>query len=107
MLNVLWQSEKGIATPKEIANILRLETSTISSVLDKMQKLGLVHRTLDENDRRSIRVEPTEAGWAIRDDVLKTIEELNDEFSASFTQREWEELRLFLKKLGKVEDVDI
>lgn len=107
VLNVLWQSDAGGVTPKEISNILRLETSTISGVLDKMQKQGLVHRTLDENDRRSIRVVLTQMGWDLRDDVLKSIEELNQTFSSTFTKEEWESLRAFLKKLGKVEDITI
>lgn len=107
VLNVLWQSETGFATPKEIANTLRLDTSTVSSALDKLQKQGLIHRSLDENDWRSIRVGPTEAGLALRDDVLATIEALNREFAASFAPEEWEALLSFLKKLGKVEDVSI
>lgn len=105
VLSVLWQSEAGVVAPKDISNVLRLETSTVSGVLDKMQKLGLVHRTLDENDRRSIRVELTEAGWALRDKVLEAIQELNQEVSSSFTPEEWESLCSFLKKLGRVEDV--
>lgn len=107
VLSVLWQSKAEGVAPKEISNALRLETSTVSGALDRMQKQGLVHRTLDETDRRSIRVELTEAGWALRDDVLKSIEELNQEISAPFTPEEWEALCSSLKKLGKVEDVTL
>lgn len=107
VLNVLWQSETGIVAPKDISYALRLETSTVSGVLDRMQKQGLVHRTLDENDRRSIRVELTEAGWALRDEVLNAIEELNKEILASFTQEEWVALQSSLKKLGGIETINI
>ena len=53
---------------KEIATILRVENSTISGVLDRMQKRGLIDRILDPKNRRSIRVRPTEAGIDLRPD---------------------------------------
>lgn len=53
VLACLWKHET--LTPKEIANILRVENSTISGVLDRMQKRGLIDRILDPNNRSSIR----------------------------------------------------
>ncbi|WP_337510094.1 MarR family transcriptional regulator, partial [Megasphaera sp.] len=67
VLACLWKDET--LTPKEIANILRVENSTISGVLDRMQKRGLIDRILDPNNRRSIRVKPTAAGMAIKEPV--------------------------------------
>ena len=44
VLSCLWQRE--FATPKQISEILCLETSTISGVLDRMQKKGLIDRVI-------------------------------------------------------------
>ena len=49
VLACLWKDET--LTPKEIANILRVENSTISGVLDRMQKRGLIDRILDPKNR--------------------------------------------------------
>ena len=89
-------------TPKEIANILRVENSTISGVLDRMQKRGLIDRILDPNNRRSIRVKPTAAGMAIKEPVQKRIEELNDMVFKEFTPQEREEVLNLLTRIGKV-----
>ena len=64
VLSCLWQN--GPSTPKEIAQTLRLENSTISGVLDRMQKRGLIDRVVDPNDRRSVQVVPTEEGSGLR-----------------------------------------
>ena len=44
VLACLWKDET--LSPKEIATILRVENSTISGVLDRMQKRGLIDRVL-------------------------------------------------------------
>ena len=46
VLSCLWQRE--FATPKQISEILCLETSTISGVLDRMQKKGLIDRVINK-----------------------------------------------------------
>ena len=97
VLNCLWS--QGSAAPKEIARLLRLENSTVSGILDKLQKRGLVNRVLALNDRRSIRVEPTREGLALRDDVLHTVEELNREVLAAFVPEERRQLLDLLRRL--------
>lgn len=100
VLACLWKHET--LTPKEIANILRVENSTISGVLDRMQKRGLIDRILDPNNRRSIRVKPTAAGMAIKEPVQKRIEELNDMVFKEFTPQEREDVLNLLTRIGKV-----
>ena len=97
ILNCLWS--QGSATPKEIAQTLRLENSTVSGMLDKLQKRGLVTRVLDPNDRRSIRVEASEAGKAIREDVLRTVDELNQAVLAPFSAQQRQQLLELLRRL--------
>ena len=97
ILNCLWS--QGSATPKEIAQTPRLEDSTVSGMLDKLQKRGLVTRVLDPNDRRSIRVEASEAGKAIREDVLRTVDELNQAVLAPFTAQQRQQLLELLRRL--------
>ena len=102
VLSCLWQN--GSCTPKEIAQILRLENSTISGVLDRMQKRGLIDRVVDPNDRRSVRVVPTEEGGAMKDDVLRLIEELNIDILSGFTAEQRDTLISCLQQISKMDE---
>jgi len=102
VLNCLWAS--GSATPKEIAQALRLENSTVSGVLDRMQKRGLIERVLDPKDLRSIQVVATGAGMAIREDVLRTVEELNVRILEGFPAEQRENLLACLQSIGKIQE---
>ena len=86
VLSCLWQRE--FATPKQISEILCLETSTISGVLDRMQKKGLIDRVINRNDRREVRVVPTEKGKALEEPISKIIDEVNEEVLKCFTDEE-------------------
>ena len=102
VLSCLWQN--GPSTPKEIAQTLRLENSTISGVLDRMQKRGLIDRVVDPNDRRSVQVVPTEEGSGLRDDVLRVIDELNVEILSGFTPEQQGDLLNCLRQIGKIDE---
>ena len=86
VLSCLWQRE--FATPKQISEILCLETSTISGVLDRMQKKGLIDRVNNRDDRREVRVVPTEKGKALQEPISKIIDEVNEEVLKCFTEEE-------------------
>lgn len=100
VLACLWRDET--LTPKEISQILRVENSTISGVLDRMEKRGLVNRVLDPHDRRSIRVEVSEKGLKIKNGVQKMIEDLNDVVLQDFSAKERKELLDLLSRVGHV-----
>ncbi len=86
VLSCLWQRE--FATPKQISEILCLETSTISGVLDRMQKKGLIDRVINREDRREVRVVPTEKGKALEEPISKIIDEVNAEVLKCFHEEE-------------------
>ena len=102
VLSCLWQN--GPSTPKEIAQTLRLENSTISGVLDRMQKRGLIDRVVDPNDRRSVQVVPTEEGSGLRDDVLRVIDDLKVDILSGFTPEQQSDLLNCLRQIGKIDE---
>ncbi|MFX0571167.1 MarR family winged helix-turn-helix transcriptional regulator [Bacillus pumilus] len=75
VLNCLWR--EGQLSPKQIGELVYLEASTISGILDKMQKADLIERTIDPNNRRNILVEATQKSLVIRDQVEAATIELN------------------------------
>ena len=99
VLSCLWQKE--VATPKQISEILCLETSTISGVLDRMQKKGLIDRMVNKEDRREVRVLPTEKGKSLQEPISKIIDEVNEEVLKCFTEEEVAALKQALRIIAE------
>jgi DNA-binding MarR family transcriptional regulator len=104
VLACLWENDS--LTPKEIAAILRVENSTISGVLDRMEKRDLINRVLDPHNKRSIRVQVTEKGLAIKEPVQKKIEELNQSVLHDFSPDERIHLLNYLARIGHIQHSD-
>lgn len=93
VLGCLFKMEK--ATPKEIGKELLLEPSSISGVLERMQKNGLIERNIDPQNRRNIIVTATEKGYALKPKLENIIYEMNSYFLNNFSKEEQD----LLKKL--------
>ena len=100
VLYCLWN--KGEITPKEISQAVFLEMSTVSGVLDRMQKKGLIQRVVDPNDRRSVRVAATPEGMALREGVMEAVAAMNTDVLGEFTPEEVQLLRKCLARIGNV-----
>lgn len=77
VLNCLWSGEAD--TPKQLCGCLRIEASSISSILDRMQVNGLIERNIDTNDRRTIRVNVTDRGKALQNPVMDIVNKINQD----------------------------
>lgn len=54
--------EKDGRTPKELGQMCALDKSTITSLLSKMERQGLVRREAHHSDKRSVRIYLTDLG---------------------------------------------
>lgn len=70
--------ENGI-TLKEIGNRTLIDSSSMTVLVDKLEKDGLVERQLDPQDRRAIRVFITESGKQIAEQVAEIAYQFNSE----------------------------
>lgn len=52
----------GRATPRELALVVRLSSGTLTSMLDRLERSGLMRRSPNPHDRRSVLIDSTEAG---------------------------------------------
>lgn len=82
-------------TQKELAEILGIQPASVSELLMKLERKGLVLREKNENDRRSIKVQLTEDG---RTHLAAPEEESADPFQA-LSAEEQEQLCNLLGKL--------
>ena len=97
VLKCIWQLD--LHNPKEIAEYLSIENSTISGILDRMEKKDLIVRNIDPDDRRFIRIDLTETGKKLEKPVNKTVDDVNKDVLSIFTEKETGELREMLRKL--------
>ncbi|MGE2714732.1 MarR family winged helix-turn-helix transcriptional regulator [Mycolicibacterium litorale] len=72
----LWDHRKTspAAAPlsvKQIAKALQLDSATLSPMLKRLETLGLITRTRSTVDERSMNVELTDAGVALRERALQ------------------------------------
>jgi DNA-binding MarR family transcriptional regulator len=59
-LSVLMRmNRQPVCTATELARMLGIPTSTVTGILDRLEKRGLLERKKDPNDRRSIQVTAT------------------------------------------------
>jgi DNA-binding MarR family transcriptional regulator len=67
---VLWAlgSGEGVSQ-RELAEKVRLAPPTVTAMLQKMERGGLIERTGDENDQRVTRLRLTESGRALSHDL--------------------------------------
>lgn len=101
VLYCLWENDKR--SPKEIAERLKLENSTISGILERMEKKGLIERSISKEDRRYIQVMLTEKGANLKDAVLAAVEEVNNEVMSVFSDKDREMLKSWLRLLAGID----
>ncbi len=75
VLNCLWS--EGQLSPKQIAESMYLEATTVSGILDKMQKAGFIERSIDPNNRRNVLVVATPKAESIRKGVESATAQMN------------------------------
>ena len=100
VMDCLWVKKKN--SPKEIAEELRLENSTISGVLERMEKKGLIKRKVSKEDRRFVEIILTDKGNDLEEPILETVEEVNRIVLKDMGQQEQEALKESLRHLAGI-----
>ncbi|MFV8459610.1 MarR family winged helix-turn-helix transcriptional regulator [Vibrio campbellii] len=96
-LMCLWE-EEGV-TQRDIAEKSKVENSTTTRTLDKLEKLELVERRADPNSRRSFRIYLTEKGKALEEVLIPIPIKLNRELMEALDTDEQQQMIGLLKKM--------
>lgn len=84
LLCLLTDGPVGMA---ELARVLHLEKSSLTGLVDRVERRGLARRVPDESDRRACRVELTRPGTTVavstRDEVTAVLDTLTGELPAA------------------------
>jgi MarR family transcriptional regulator, organic hydroperoxide resistance regulator len=97
VLRALWEQE-GL-TQTELAERMRITPATMTKMLQRMEKAGFIQRQADADDQRVMRVFLTDAGRAIKSDLMAVWQKMEEETFANFTLEERVLLRRFLLQM--------
>ena len=100
MLTLRRQGQGKTLSPSDLAKEMMLSTSAMTNRLDRLEKRGLVARTLDPNDRRGIRIQLTGAGFDLVEEMIVSHVETEERLISALSQSERTQLRTLLAKLG-------
>ncbi|GAA0731928.1 MarR family transcriptional regulator [Clostridium oceanicum] len=98
ILKCLWT--KDGQTPKQIGDTLGLDGSTITGILDRMEKKELLKRAKHPNDRRTLKVVITEKGSNLKKPVQEVVNKANEYMLEIFTEKEQEQFKNFLRLIA-------
>ena len=85
------------ATPSEIARQLSREPNTVSALLNRMRKVGLIKKVKDLDKKNMVRVELTDKGYEA---YLKSIDnESTKSVMSVLSEDELNEMMSYLKKI--------
>ncbi len=96
ILMTLWNSD-GLGG-LELGRGAGVEPSTVTGLLDRMERDGLLARQPDPDDRRAQRICLTALGQQLREPVLKVVGEVLSRASAGFSDQEITTSKNFLRQ---------
>jgi DNA-binding MarR family transcriptional regulator len=89
----------GAMTQKELAEQLRIRATSLSELLMKLKKKGLIKRTVTEKDKRTFLVTLTDAGRSKAQEQNQGRNKLYAEILYPLSELEKEQFRLILNKI--------
>ncbi|AFS78782.1 transcriptional regulator, MarR family [Gottschalkia acidurici 9a] len=99
VLHALWTKD-GLSQ-KELGERLNIKPSTVTVMINRMEKCGLVKRIQDENDLRVSKIYLCEKGEKLKDDAAEVLKDVNDKTFFGFTSEEKEIMSNFLNRMYK------
>ena len=89
-------------TGAELGERLQLDSATITGLLDRLERAGLIERRADGHDRRVNRIFPTAQARDLQPALELAMDTVNATFLAALLPPEAAHLRAQLARLGKV-----
>jgi MarR family 2-MHQ and catechol resistance regulon transcriptional repressor len=86
---------------RELAEFLALAVNSVTSVVDNLEKKGIVRRRRSAEDRRIVHVELTRAGRAVYDAALKGKTQFLRKMLAALNEEEQEIFIILFRKIAR------
>jgi DNA-binding MarR family transcriptional regulator len=91
----------GSLSPTELAKYMFRTNHSITSMVDTLEKQGLVRREPNPLDRRSIKITLTPDGWQLMERMLPATYEISQKALECLDDNETENLKEVLKRISK------
>ncbi len=91
----------GAMTINQLAAHLYLSKSTVSRLVDGMERKGLIDRQSHPRDRRACLISPTNVGQRIHTQIVEDVEEREKELLAEFDPGVRPDLIDFIRRLAR------
>ncbi len=89
-------------TQQEISVFLMQEKSSTSRLVNSLEKKGYVQRQTDRHDERQKRVALTTKGHSIQPLCLECAKQAQTLIREQFSEEEWKNLLMFMRKLAEI-----
>jgi DNA-binding MarR family transcriptional regulator len=99
VLKVLWETDEQSAS--QLGARLVLDSATMTGLIDRLERSGLVERRSHRSDRRVNCVALTPAGRALEAPLDREMEAMNDAFLGEFGAAELERFRAMLGAIAR------
>lgn len=96
---LLWLEEEGDLTIGELSQKMYLACSTMTDLIDRMEKNGVVERVRDDRDRRVVRIHLLEKGTEIITEVMEARRKYLENVLARLSDDEAIEIKKYLSIL--------
>ena len=97
----------GTITATRLSEKLERNPNTLSTILDRMEKGGLVKKIRDQADRRLVRIQMEELGKKKLRETLRTGAKILEKVNTAFTEEEKQNFIYLVGKLDKVTVVEL
>lgn len=97
VMMALW--EYGDLSVKELGQVLRLDSGTLTPLLKKLEAKAFLKRKRSRQDERVVMVTLTETGKELRDEAVHVPRRLSEAAGPIFDVEETRQMRMLLNKL--------
>ncbi len=97
ILHVLWKEDN--ISISDLASQTGLAKTTLTSMLDRLEKAGYLTRIFDKEDRRKINIKLTQESRVMKDQYDLVSEHMNEIFYEGFTESEIMEFEKYLERI--------
>ncbi len=96
---VLMFLDRGVSSQRDLQNKMQIKASSLSEMLSKMEKEGLIVKQRSKEDSRQILITLTPKGKKYSDAAKKDLDDITEKLYVCLSAQERKELHELLEKL--------
>ena len=89
--------QKSGQSMSEMSQLLSIDNSTLTGLVDRLERAGFVRRNSNPGDRRTLNLDITEAGIRELERAKAVIRRINEEIKEGFSEQEMESFKKVLQ----------